>query len=339
MTQRRRFTLMSRPFDYQTPSAAPQRPLKRTFGSYFNRMLWRSLMQYATQHHYWMRAVAIAYGLLFFLLLSGLALLAAASLSPEFQDLVMAGFNQWSPRSLETVSRLITQTATEWQPSHRWLLLSISSGLALGIWLKIVGSAQQMLQPPNPREPAPAISIRQRLSTVLLALVSALLTMLAYGLVFIALPTGIEGAIADAPIWNTGRHLMAQALRWSLALSTMSLMFGVFYRGSLRFAANSQPILPGTMLATLMWAALSVLLKVHVSSWPNHHWLYSVISTVTLLLLTLYCSTCGLLLGGRFSLLMNVHFPDLRSRSQTVAIPPPPSFESFTIHRGSDKRL
>ncbi|MEO0987136.1 MAG: hypothetical protein AAFY20_16515, partial [Cyanobacteria bacterium J06639_14] len=110
----------------------------------------------------------------------------------------------------------------------------------------------------------------------------------------------------------------------------------LFYRASLKFSARTQPLLPGTILASVLWIILSILLKLQISALPNHHWLYGILSTTTLLLLGLYFNTMGLLTGGCFNLLLGYYLPKPRSRS--VGTPPPPSFESFTIQRRSDRR-
>lgn len=287
-----------------------------------------------------MQAAALAHGVSFCLLLGFFALLAAASLSSQLKTVILLGLTQWNPASTERINNLITQTAIAWQPLHYWLLLAFSGVLALGLWLKVVGVAQRIIQTAGQSASYSPISIQQRLGTLLLALTSGLLLILAYGLVFAALPDRTDTAIAPATIWIVGQRFFIQGLRWSLALSTVSLMVGLFYRFSFKATAHPQPILPGTVLTTLFWSLPSVLLKVQVSAWQNHHWLYSLFSTITIILIALYLNTIGLLLGGQFNVLVGHHFSGVRSRSQhRVSPPPPPSFDSFTIQRRSDKTL
>lgn len=337
MPQQRRFTVPTGLPRHRVSPTPPQRPLRQIFGSYFSLAIWRSLLQHATYYHYWMRAAAIAYGLSICLVLSFLALVAAVSLFPDLKTVAVALLTQWSPNSVETISNLVAQVTTEWETSYRWLLMLVSSGLVMGLWLGGVGAAQQIIRAPGYPESA-AISVRQRLNTLLLALVSALLLALAYGLVFTTLPNEGDAGATHSAAWNLVRHLLTEGLRWSLTISTISLMFGLFYRSSTRSAASSLPMLPGAALATVIWAILSILLKMHVSSLHNYHWLYGVFSTIALLQLGGYFGIVGLLLGGHFNALMKHYFPHRSSRPQTAATPlPPPSFESFTIQRRSDQ--
>ena len=340
MYQGRRFKVVTPPTGYQTPPNPAQHSFQQIVGSYFSSSVWKWVGQYSIQHHYWMRAAAIAYGIAFCILLSFLALLAGASLSADVKTAIIATLTQWDLINPEVIGNLITQTATEWKASHRWVLLVTTSVIGMSLWLKIVGMAQQILRITSTRDAFATISIRQRLSTTLLALVSALLLLLAHGFVFVTLPNGFSEAIADATVWNTGKRLIIQGLRWSLAFSTVSLMFGLFYRASLQFSARTQPLLPGALMATILWSALSILFKTHLSTVSNHHWLYGAFSTITLLMLGLYLNAMGLLVGGCFNTVLSHYLPKLRSRTQYLGTPPPPpSFESFTIQRRIDRHL
>ena len=307
-------------------------------GYYFNPLLWQWGVQYATRYRYWMRSAAIAYGMLLCLLLSGVALLASASLSLDVQTALIEGLVKWSPMGGDTLNAAVDQMAVDWQLSHRFWLLLLSAGCACGLWLKLVGTIQQTLRITGQRDGWVAISLRQRLSTVLLASIGAVLLGLAYGIVFVALPVGVEAAIADPTVWNLGKNLILQGLRWSLAFSTMALLLGLLYRMSLQFPAQSQPLLPGAMIATGCWTVLSIALKVHVSTLPNHHWLYGILSTVALVLVSLYVSMVGLLMGGCFNLLLSYYLPQPKPRSRFLGAPPPPSFDSFTIERRTNRR-
>ncbi|MGF1520940.1 MAG: YhjD/YihY/BrkB family envelope integrity protein [Leptolyngbyaceae cyanobacterium] len=329
---------MPPPSGYQNPLAQTAQPFPSALGSCFSPLVWRWVVQYATRYRYWMRSATIAYGMLLCFLVGCVALVAIASLSPEVQTALIARLVQWSPIQVDALNALITEMAADWQLAHRFWLLLLSAAAALGLWLKLVGAIQQILRITGQRDGWVAISLRQRLNTILLAGIGAGLLGLAYGIVFITLPEGIETAIAEATVWNLGKRLILEGLRWSLACSTIALLFGLLYRASLRFPARSQPLLPGAIMATGLWAVLSVVLKTHVGTLANHHWLYGFLSTSILVLVGLYVSLVGLLMAGCFNLLLSYYLPQPKARSQFLGTPPPPSFDSFTIERRTNRR-
>ena len=339
MYQGRHFKVVTPPPGYQASSTRTQSFFQQMIGSYFSLSVWKRVSQYSIQHQYWMRGAAIAYGTAGCLLLSFFALLAGASLSPPVETALLAALARWDLINTESIGNLITQTTAGWEASHRWALLVASTILVSSLWLKLVGTAQRILSRIGAREALSPISIRQRLTTALLALVSALLLLLAYSFVFASLPSGISEAIAETNVWNVGKRLIIQGLRWSLAFSTVSLMVGLFYRASLNFSVREQPpLLPGTVMATALWTVVSVLLKMHLNAISNHHWLYGVCSTLALLMLGIYLNAIGLLIGGCFNTLLSYYLPQARSQPHYWGTPsPPPSFESFTIQRRKDQ--
>jgi uncharacterized BrkB/YihY/UPF0761 family membrane protein len=167
----------------------------------------------------------------------------------------------------------------------------------------------------------------------LLTGVVAVLLGLAYGFALVTLPPTAEGAIAPPTLVNRGQALLLQGLRWSLALSTMALLCGLLYRFSQKTGAPL-PILPGTVVATIIWALPTGLLRHHIQALPTYPWLLALVSTALLVHLSFFGGLMGLLLGGRFNTLLQHYYPTGRSRSGRSPAPvPPPSFESFTIQR------
>lgn len=315
------------------PTPAPvQTGSPWALGNYFSFYLWHGLMQQAARHRYWMKGAAIAYGVACCLFLSFFVLLAAASLGTAVEGLLLKIMTQWLPVSTETIRSLVAQTAADWQASHKWWLLVISGGIGLGLWLKVIGSLQQVIRSDGDLASHLVPSLRQRTITVLVALSSAGLLLVACGFLSIALPTAMGDAIATPTVMNWFKRLLVNALRWSLALSTIALTFGLLYRASQKPSAQAVPILPGTLFATAFWIATCIVLRVHIGSLANQHWLYSLFSTVILCLFGLYLCILGLLLGGQYNKLIQQYYPQMRSRQVNIP-PPPPAFDSFTIER------
>lgn len=317
---------------HQLPPATTATPqLTRTFSSYFSLEIWHTLWQQAARHRYWIKGAAIAYGISCALLLGFLALVAAATLKPAVQTSLLTGLTVWLPQWAETLTTLTDQIQSEWPLSHRWLLLISSGSLGLSIWLKVTGLTQQIIRSDGDLASHLVPTMRQRLITVLVAIASAGLTLLAIGFVLVTLPHSGAGAIAKTPL-EFGQQFFMQTLRWCLALSTIALVFGLLNRSSQKSSARAMPILPGTIFATLLWLMTSIVFKVHLASLAEQHWLWQVCSTLSIGLLGLYICTLGLLLGGQYNKLIHRYLPRSRSR-QPNAQPSPPSFESFTIQK------
>ena len=316
---------------YQLPPATTPPPVKRTAGCYLHLSLWRALLLQEARPRYWFKGAAIAYGIACCLLFGGLAVLAAATLNESVSLFITVGLNQWLPDLAPTVTTLMMQTQTAWQLWHLWGLLLVTASLGLSLWLKVVGLAQQIIRSDGDLASHLVPSMRQRLTTVLVAGMSAGLTLLALGCVLMAMPVSLQGA-TESPLFNLVQHVFAQVLRWCLAASTMALVFGLLYRTSQKSSARATPILPGTVFATGLWLLTASLFRLQLGSLMNHHWLYSMMSVVLLSQLGLYCCTMGLLLGGQYNKLVHRYFPQSRSR-QAAAQAPPPSFDSFTIQK------
>lgn len=320
----------SPPSQFLLPPASPP-PTKHTLGSYLSYPLWKNLLQQAARHRYWMKGAAIAYGIICCFLLGGFMTLGAASLWPSVAQFVVEGLQRWVPEVSAPLQMVIDQMSAEWRLDQRWWLFLISGGVSLGLWCKVVGLTQQIIRSDGDLASHLIPTLRQRLITGWVAIATAALTLLAVGVVLLTLPEGLQAG-AEETVLGLLRHLLAQGLRWSLATSTMALSYGLLYRSSQKSTARSTPVLPGTVFATGLWLATGLLLKQHLNTLANHHWLFSTGSALTLGLIGLYVCTLGLLLGGQYNKLVNRYFPQSRSPHSPNQVPPP-SFDSFKIDK------
>lgn len=100
-----------------------------------------------------------------------------------------------------------------------------------------------------------------------------------------------------------------------LVLGIMSALFAFVYRfGPSRWNAG-QPILPGAVIAALIWAVLSNLFSLYVEHFGNYNQVYGAVGAVIVLLLWLYMSSLVLLIGGQ----LNVTVGEAMRRSSQPA--------------------
>ncbi len=263
-------------------------------------------------------------------------LLLASTLQATWQSFVIAAMTPFYPQAEPWFTQLTTAALPAWTVTQRWWMAGISAGTTMSLWFKVMGGTQHMLRETRPGTAPPAPTLRQRWNTVLMAGITVLLLGLIVTLGFAQLP-GHGTAIAAATWWAKGQQLLVQGLRWSLIASTLSLLFGLLYRFSWNRQAKTQPILPGILLATVVSVLLLLVMKRHVVTLDAYPWFFGVISSAALGLASLYGCILGCLMGARFNILVKYHVRNHQAATTPTALPAPPSFESFTIKRRSDR--
>lgn len=112
-------------------------------------------------------------------------------------------------------------------------------------------------------------------------------------------------------------------LSWPFALGIVAIAAAFIYRyGPSRWRSGT-PILPGAMLAALLWALVSGLFKLYVTYFGNYNQAYGAVGAVIVLLLWLYLSALALLLGAE----LNVSVGEAMQRSRRIT-PTAPSESS-----------
>lgn len=90
-------------------------------------------------------------------------------------------------------------------------------------------------------------------------------------------------------------------LRWPITLGIVSLAFAFIYRYGPSKNRPGIPIVPGAILAALMWAAISNLFRLYVLHFGNYNKTYGTIGTFIILLLWLYLSSLVVLIGAQLN--------------------------------------
>lgn len=103
-------------------------------------------------------------------------------------------------------------------------------------------------------------------------------------------------------------------LSWPFALGIVAIAAAFIYRyGPSRWRPGT-PILPGAMLAALLWALVSGLFRLYVTYFGNYNQAYGAVGAVIVLLLWLYLSALALLLGAE----LNVSVGEAMQRSRRI---------------------
>ncbi|MDJ0555651.1 MAG: YihY/virulence factor BrkB family protein [Microcoleaceae cyanobacterium MO_207.B10] len=103
-------------------------------------------------------------------------------------------------------------------------------------------------------------------------------------------------------------------LRWPITLGIVSTAFAFVYRFGPSSRRRGTPIMPGAIIAALMWAGASNLFRLYVLHFGNYNRTYGAIGTFIILLLWLYISSLVVLIGAQ----LNVTVGEIMQRDRQV---------------------
>ncbi len=89
-----------------------------------------------------------------------------------------------------------------------------------------------------------------------------------------------------------------------IALGIVALALSVIYRYGVSYWRKGTPIMPGAILATILWAVFSGLFRLYVAHFGNYNQAYGTIGAVIILLLWLYLSAFAMLLGSQLNIVI-----------------------------------
>jgi len=111
-------------------------------------------------------------------------------------------------------------------------------------------------------------------------------------------------------------------LRWPITLGIVSLAFAFIYRYGPSQARRKIPILPGAVLAALMWAGISNVFRIYVLHFGNYNKTYGTIGTFIILLLWLYLSSLVVLIGAQLNVTVGEKIEgELYKRKKDIYLP------------------
>ncbi len=110
-----------------------------------------------------------------------------------------------------------------------------------------------------------------------------------------------------------------QILPWILVLVIVQAVLAILYKFGPEWGRVSGRIMPGTMLATVLWAASSIAFSAYLAYFATYNRVYGSIGAVAALLMWLYFSVYSVLAGGALNAELEQSAPpeDLVDGSQT----------------------
>ncbi|BAU14316.1 hypothetical protein LEP3755_48630 [Leptolyngbya sp. NIES-3755] len=271
------------------------------FFRYLNLKLLFTIVRRAAFHRLPGLSAEIAFNAMFALFPAALAVLSAIGLFEISENNFRTLTNQVSQVIPEQAVILTRDALNYLRARSSQSLFSLSFLAAIWVSSSVTGAAMaaldQIYRIPRDRVrpfwQMKLIAIALALGTVLL-LVAALLIVVASDIA-VQIVAFRSGSFAHILF-----HLWHQ-LSLPIALSIVALALGSIYRYGTSRWQHGRPIMPGAILAALLWALLSGLLRFYVSRVTNFNQVYGAIGAVIVLLLWLYFSAFSMLLGGLFN--------------------------------------
>ncbi|NCJ07606.1 YihY family inner membrane protein [Synechococcales cyanobacterium C] len=244
-------------------------------------------------------------------LLTAIGLFGSAT-EATFQDL-MTQLGEAAPT--DVVQLIESGVRSQLYQTQSRSLFSISFVAAIWIASSGVNCAMYALDrihqtPPQQTRPfwrARLVAIGLTLGTILLLTLASFLVLIS-GIIVRLIANRVPELAVLATAWDW--------LTWPLAIGMVILGAAFLYRYGPSRWYQDVPILPGALLASLMWLGVSSLFRLYVANFGAYNRIYGTIGTVIILLLWLYWSSLALLLGAQVNVTVSQGVRRKRLRMQ-----------------------
>ncbi len=259
---------------------------------------------------------------------AGCAFYATLSLFPAISMLILLYGLAFDPTSVEPhleILRGLLPPAAVTLISDRVHLLVTRPSSSLGLSLLITTGIAVWSTTTGTKSLIAAINLayeeRENRSMLRYQLTAFALTLLAIlGAVFgLAALVGLPAVLAILGV-STNQKLLIQAVSVALTLVFVVLALSLIYRyGPCRRVAKWRWVTPGSILATLLWVAASVLFSLYVSDFANYSTTYGSLGAVAGIMMWFFVSAYVVLLGAE----LNAELELQTARDSTEGPPKP----------------
>jgi membrane protein len=282
------------------PQQIRQQPFFQFFG-YLNAATLRATVRAADEQRLPGLAAEMAYNAMLSLFPAILTLLTAIGLFRPLQVTFEALTGQISEVMPMEALWLMQGFANAIGSSRDGSLFSFSFILALWIASGALSAAMTALDqihcvPRSQQRPF----WQARMIAVMLTLGTIVLLLLALTLLFIS-TVAVRNVAQYSGFLQIELLRVWQLLTFPLVLGILSLTFGFIYRYGPSRWYPGQPIMPGAVLAAVLWATISNLFRLYVRHFGNYNQVYGTVGAVIVLMLWLYLSSLMLLIGDQLN--------------------------------------
>jgi membrane protein len=262
------------------------------------------LIRRSAQHRLLGFSAEIAYNAIFALFPAILTIISAIGLLALPESHYRSITNQLSIVVPDAAMGLIRAFLQTLRSSQNQGLFSISFLASLWVSSNVLGSSMaaidQIHEIPYPhRRPfwlAKLIAIGLSFGTFLLLTIALIIVTI--GNFAVRQVADHSGPLAH-PLFQVWHRLS-----FPIGLGIVAFTLGFIYRYGSSQPQTGRPIMPGALLAAILWALLSGLLRIYVAHFGNYNQAYGAIGAVIILLLWLYLSALTMLLGCQLNVIV-----------------------------------
>lgn len=219
---------------------------------------------------------------------------------------------QLSRYAPQEVLDIIASFLQELSPASSQSLFSISFVAAVWVASAAVGSAMNALDqihrvPPRRKRPfwrAKLIAIGLTFGTILLLVAASVLVFVSdFVIKFVAVQGDqfVQSLGREIGVMETGVLTFWAKLSTPIALGMVALAFAFIYRFGPSTRRRGTPLLPGAILATIIWALISGVFRLYVANFGNYNRIYGAVGTIIVLLIWLQLSALAMLIGAQLN--------------------------------------
>jgi membrane protein len=280
------------------------------------RVLWEVLRR-SGRHRLLGLSAEIAYNAIFALFPALLSIISAIGLLalPEshFRPM-LARIDEVMPDDAMALIQAFVQTL---RTSKSEGVFSLSFGASIWVSSNVLGSSMAAL---DRIHEIPSAQVRPFWQAKLVAI------GLSFGTFVLMLIASMVVVVSDVMVRKVAHrsggmaHWLFQLwhlLSLPIALGIIAMALGFIYRYGTSIRDQGTPIMPGAVVASILWAILSGLLRLYVTHFGNYNQAYGAIGAVIILLLWLYLSAFSMLLGSQ----LNVVVGEAIKRNARIAVP------------------
>jgi membrane protein len=239
---------------------------------------------------------------LFPALLVVVSLLALLGAYPDTYQSISSTLRDAAPgTAIDTIDSALRDSLRS--RSNAGVLLVVGLALALYSASGAMGGAMRALESINRAEQGrsflPNLGVRLGLTVVL-----ALLVLIAFMAVVVAGP--LFGSIAEAAGFSGVVAGLVGYMRWPIGATALLVAFAVVYALGPRRTARPgdrslKSVLPGAVVGTALWFAVSLLFTAYVSHFGSYDRTYGTLGALISLLIWLWLGNLAFLLGALFN--------------------------------------
>ncbi|MBE7054261.1 MAG: YihY/virulence factor BrkB family protein [Ruminococcaceae bacterium] len=95
--------------------------------------------------------------------------------------------------------------------------------------------------------------------------------------------------------------LLWDILRWVIPFVVLTISLAIIYKVMPNRKVSLRSVLPGAVLASIAWAAISIIFSYFANNFAGYHLLYGSVAGVVMLFMWLFMSSYVIILGGYFN--------------------------------------